>query len=172
MNGDQIQDLIYDWLGKFYPDGPGWHDPGFDCFGNTPIEIKMISAFDAIEYNIGNGGWAQLLWNCFGQWRRLIEIAKEGYQLIGALEQSAALDKLYALCERDERECEEAILQESNRDDESEFGDFTSRSYGRLDGETEWEALFFDDSGVYEKRLAWLVANEGRIRNLVGALHG
>ena len=59
----------------------------------------MISAFGEIEYNLSNGGWAQLLWNCFGCWRDIINIARDGYLLIGAPEQSAALTTLWTLCE-------------------------------------------------------------------------
>jgi hypothetical protein len=170
--GKEVQSLIYDWLRLVHPDGPLWGDADFDCFGNTPIEIKMIPAFDAVEFNIENGGWAQLLWNCFANWRQLVQIAKQGYQMIGAAPQSTALDKLYALCTHDEQECEQARAQASQAsDDEASrvFAEFTRRSYGKRG--FDWEALFFADSGIHEKRLEWLAANEARVRKAVGALH-
>jgi hypothetical protein len=133
----------------------------------------MIPAFDAIEYNIGNGGWSQVLWNCFANWRRLIEIAKEGYVLIGAGRQASALDDLHALCIRDEQECLRARNHAANiSDDEASrcFVEFTRRSYGKNRG-YDWEELFFSDSGLYERRLEWLAANEARVRKALGVLH-
>lgn len=166
MTGEQIQDMIYDWLNEHYPEGPLWIEPEFDAYENVPIEIKMVSAFDALEYNISNGGWSQVLWNCYGTWRKLIDIAREGYTLIDAQEQTQALDALYALCERDEKECETGLATEDGSMES--FTEFTSRSCV-VDGD-DWEELFWSDSGVYEKRLAWLQANESRVRKALGRI--
>jgi hypothetical protein len=92
--GERVQQLIYDWLERNYPDGPTW----FGRSATEALEIKMIPAFDRIEYNLSNGGWAQFLWNCFGYWRDVINAARDGYLLIGAPEQSAALTTLWTLC--------------------------------------------------------------------------
>ena len=100
-DGERVQQLIYDWLERNYPDGPTWYGRA----AKEALEIQMIPAFDRIEYNLSNGGWAQFLWNCFGYWRDVINAARDGYLLIGAPEQSAALTTLWTLCERDEREC-------------------------------------------------------------------
>ena len=76
-DGERVERLIYDWLERNYPDGPTWYDRAKDGF--TPaLEIRMISAFGAVEYNISNGGWAQFLCNCFPHWREIIADAKEG----------------------------------------------------------------------------------------------
>jgi hypothetical protein len=167
--GERIQRFVYDWLGWNYPDGPTWYDqPGA---GMPPLEIMMIPAFDDIEYNLGNGGWAQFLWNCFGYWREIVDVAREGYLLIGAREQSEALNMLRTLCERDERECGEMLKRSESEHDEERygsppfFGEFTSRSYGAPGN--DWERLFYDKA-IYEKRLAWLVANEARVCKAVG----
>ena len=168
MDGEKVQDLIYNWLNRHYPEGPGWQDPDFDCYGDAPIEIKMISAFDAVEYNIGNGGWSQVLWNCFGCWRKLLEIAAEGYTLIGAPERADALRELYVLCERDEKECEKVIYTDTPSEDTEDFAEFTRRSYGVTGN--DWQRLFWFDSGIYEKRLEWLAQNEARIRRAIGEL--
>jgi len=45
---------------------------------------------------------------------------------------------------------------------------FTSRSY--LAQSNDWEQLFYGEE-VYEKRLAWLAANEARVRKAMGMLH-
>src|SRR5258706_14941159 len=111
MDGERVQALIYDCLNKPYP-AANWQDPDFDCYGGAPLEVTMISAFDAIEYNIANGGWSQVLWNCLGRWRELLDIAAEGYALIGASEQVDALRELHALCARDEKECERLIFSD------------------------------------------------------------
>src|SRR5882672_10283708 len=168
-DGERIQQLISDWLERNYPDGPTWY--GRPATESPSLEIKMIPAFGEIEYNLGNGGWAQFLWNCFDCWREIINVAREGYLLIGAPEQSAALTTLWTLCERDERECGETHKRamaewEKNPDAWSSiFAEFTSRSYSAPSG--DWEDLFWDD-GLYEKRLAWLAANEARVRRALG----
>jgi hypothetical protein len=118
-DGERVQQLVYDWLNRNYPEGPTWYATSATSLA---LEIRMISAFDDIEYNLANGGWAQFLWNCFDYWRSAIEGAKEGYLLIGAPEQSAALETLRTLCERDERECE-ALLERSEAEfDEDRYG--------------------------------------------------
>jgi hypothetical protein len=169
-DGERIHQLICDWLDRNCPDGPTWY--GRPATGSPALEIKMIPAFGEIEYNLSNGGWAQFLWNCFGCWRDIINIARDGYLLIGAPEQSAALTTLWALCERDERECGEmhnramAELEKKGPDAWSSiFGEFTSRSYSAPSN--DWEELFWGDS-LYEKRLAWLAANEARVRKVLG----
>jgi hypothetical protein len=45
------------------------------------------------------------------------------------------------------------------------FGEFTSRSYSAPSN--DWEELFWGDS-LYEQRLAWLAANEARVRKVLG----
>jgi hypothetical protein len=81
-DGERVETMISDWLERNYPNGPTWYDPAEQQI--SPIEIKMIPACVAVEYNISNGGWAQFLWNCFPHWRAIIAEAKEGYLLIGA----------------------------------------------------------------------------------------
>lgn len=164
MTGENIQQLIYDWLDENLPEGIDWQSSR-ELILNMPIEIKMISAFDTLEYNMGNGGWAQVLWNCHGQWRLLLEIAREGYEIIGALPQVAAIDKLRGLCEQNESECAMAILA----DDESleGFANFTRRSYA---AGPDWQELIEGVLEVYEKRLRWLTQNEARVRKAIGLL--
>jgi len=160
-DGDRIERLICDWLDRNYPNGPTWY--GHPAREGPPLEIKMIPAFVAIEYNIANGGWAQFLWNCFGEWRDIINVARDGYSLIGAHEQSAALTELWSLCERDEAECREALGQLEKGI--WLFGEFTSRSYSAPSH--GWEDLFWDD-GLFERKFAWLTANEARMRKAMG----
>jgi hypothetical protein len=163
--------LISDWLERNYPGGPTWY--GRPATKSPALEIKMIPALGEIEYNLSNGGWAQFLWNCFGCWRDIINVARDGYLLIGAPEQSAALTTLWTLCERDERECAEMQKRSEAEFDEERhgsppfFAEFTSRSYSAPPN--DWEPLFCDED-VYEKRLAWLAANEARVRKAVGML--
>lgn len=129
----------------------------------------MIPAFGDIEYNLGNGGWSQFLWNCFEWWRPILDTAQQGYLLIGAPAQSAALETLRTLCQRDERECGETI-ERSIRDDDGStdgplyFAEFTSRSYSAPPN--DWEPLFYEQE-IYDRRLAWLAANELRVRRVL-----
>ena len=165
-DGERVERLIWDWLERNYPNGPTWYERAKEVV--TPaLEIRMISAFGAVEYNISNGGWAQFLWNCFPHWREIIADAKEGYLLIGAPEQSTALDILHAQCECDEDECAATIRKSIKENDltNSYFAAFTSRSYSAP--ASGWEDLFWDKA-LYEKRLAWLAANEERMRAAIG----
>jgi hypothetical protein len=75
-DGERVERMISDWLERNYPNGPTWY--GRPESEAPPLEIKMIHAFVAIEYNICNGGWAQFLWNCFDDWREIINVAREG----------------------------------------------------------------------------------------------
>jgi hypothetical protein len=159
-DGERVERMICDWLEQNYPGGPTWY--GQSATETPPLEIKMIPAFGAIEYNISNGGWAQFLWNCFDESREVLDVAKDGYLLIGAPEQSAALAELRTLCERDKHECREALQQPVWL-----FAELTARSYSAPPN--AWEHLFCDTS-IYEKRLAWLAANEGRLRKALGEL--
>ena len=169
-DGEHVERLISDWLERNYPEGPTWYRrPAAEA---PPLEIRMIPAFGAIEYNLSNGGWAQFLWNCFGEWRDIINDARDGYLLIGAPEQSTALDALRALCERDERECgemhERAMAEWKKKGPDAWsaiFAKFTSRSYSAP--ASDWEELLYGD-GIYEKRLTWLAANEARVHKALG----
>jgi len=163
--------MIAEWGERNFPRGPTWYGRR-EKDALPALEIRMIPAFSAIEYNISNGGWAQFLWNCFPDWRTIIADAKQGYLLIGAAEQGAALDNLYALCERDEKECAEmhrranAAFQKKGSDAWSAiFGEFTSRD--RSAAASDWEDLFWDKA-LYEKRRKWLAANEARVRAAYG----
>jgi hypothetical protein len=105
MRGAEIEATIYAWLNATYPAGPTWFDEEELPKDAPPLEVRMLCACNLIEYNIGNGGWSQFLWNCFDRWRTLINTAQEGYSLIGAKEQADALNILRELCERDEQAC-------------------------------------------------------------------
>ena len=164
MTAAPIEDLIYEWLNANYPDGPVWFDEELPAEELPPIETRMLYAFNVIEYNISNGGWSQFLWNCLSNWRSILDTAQEGYALIGATEQARALDTLRILCEQDEPECLAAMQREDGSMDT--FAEFTRRSYGKSDN--DWESLFWGD--IYETRAAWLNANEGRLRSLIGRI--
>ena len=164
-DGERVERLIFDWLERNYPDGPTWYDRAKDGF--TPaLEIRMISAFGAVEYNISNGGWAQFLWNCFPHWREIIADAKEGY-LSDRARRSRVLHSIaftpYVSAtkgmRRDDRE-----IDKGKRLDHL-FRRFTSRSDPAP--ASGWEDLFWDKA-MYEKRSAWLAANEARVRAAMG----
>lgn len=164
MTGAEIEESIYEWLNKHYPAGPTWFDEEELPADAPPLELRMLFPMNLIEYNISNGGWSQFLWNCIDQWRQLIDTAQAGYTLIGAPEQAAALDSLRELCENDEPYCLAALEREDGSMDT--FGEYTRRSY--LSRDHPWQELFWTD--IYDRRLAWLEANESRIRTLMGKL--
>jgi hypothetical protein len=166
MTGEELQGLVTGFLDMRYPDGWSWLDSEFDCFGDTPLQLKMIPAFNALEYNISNGGGAQFLWNCWGCWPQLLDIAQPGYRLIGAHYQANAIDDLRRLCERDDQECEAAMINSVKENNFNYyFEPFTSRII--TEPGNDWQELFFHDSGAYETRLRWLEDNEALVRQLI-----
>ena len=94
----------------------------------------------------------------------MISIAKQGYALIEATDQVLALDELQRICELNAGDCAAAMSVEDGTT--RNFGEFTARSYG-VTG-LDWQARFYDRSGIYEKRLAWLANNEHAVRRAVG----
>ena len=168
MTGEQVEALITESLDERYPDGWSWLDSEFDCFGDAPLQLKMIPAFNAVEYNISNGGWVQFLWNCWGCWPQVLDIAQPGYRLIGAHDQASAIDDLRRICERDDRVCEAAMIASVKENNfKQHFESFTSRVI--TEPGNDWQALFFDDSGAYEKRLRWLEVNEKLVSQMIDA---
>lgn len=165
MTGEEIEETVIDWLAERYPEGPDWQNPKFHCLETEPLLLKMIPAFQAIEYNLGNGGWSQLLWNCFGTWRRLLEIAAEGYELIGAKEQQDALKPLHEVLSRDEAECARYLQMAADEEGSETFAEYTSRSFAKPG--YEWQSVFYYDSGIIELRHAWLEAHAAEIQALV-----
>ena len=161
MTGNEVEARIWEWLQHTFPNDKGWQDPQFHCYRDVPLEIALVDAHAALEYNINNGGWSQVLWNCFGCWRQLLDLAGQGYTLIGASAQAEELKALYRLCERDEADCLRFMQRAAKKKDFSYFSKFTSRSYGG----SEWdgEDLFFYGSGVGEMRRAWLAEHQEKI---------
>lgn len=165
--GEHLENQIREFLASRFPNDSGWQDEQFHCFAGVPLELRMIPAFDALEYNIGNGGWSQVLWNCFGTWRELVRIGTEGYALTGATENVAAMGTLRSLLEANEVECREFMHLADVEDDFSYFAKFTARSYGTP--VQEWERCFYFDSDLEERRYTWLHANSARIQRLISA---
>lgn len=165
MSGEEVEESIIEWLRHRYPDGSDWQNSNFHCFADEPLEFKMIPVFQAIEYNIDNGGWSQLLWNCFGTWSRMVEIGAEGYKLIGAQPQREALELLREVLTAHEAECASFMRKAARKPDSATFAEFTKRSYAQPGN--DWQDLFYYDSGIYELRLAWLAAHATQIRMLM-----
>jgi len=157
-DGERVEKLIFDWLNRAVNDASAETISPPAAIRAAPLEIKMIAAFERIEYNLTNGGWAQFLWNCSPDWRWHVETAREGYALIGANEESMALHRLRILCADHEAECAALQLRAEEEDDFRYFGEFTAKK------SPDWEKLFYTFSGIVEKRLAWLAANEFRVR--------
>ena len=137
MTPKKLESAIYAWFESHYPDGPHWQEAGWHCFESAPLELKMFPAFDAVDYNLTNGGWAQLLWNCYSNWRRLLDICEQGYRLIGAGAQAAAIPALRARLAADEAECAAFMKQADATTFEMVFADYTARSYGTTDAPEE-----------------------------------
>src|SRR6266704_6749178 len=163
MTGTEVERRIRDWLNRYFPSGPEWFDPEFNCLAGAPLEVRMISVFDALEYNVSNGGWSQVLWNCFGRWRDVLNISEQGYLLMGEPGAARAVCTMRPLLEANEPKCIEFLhraILERGSDKGTAFADFTMRSYAG--GEFEGEPLL-QDSQLYERRMAWLEKHQQHV---------
>ncbi|WP_075111691.1 DMP19 family protein [Noviherbaspirillum massiliense] len=125
--------------------------------------MRYIVAFDSVEEEITNGGWAQLLWNTYPNWRELLEIAREGYAYFGDDHRASTIAKLSKVFGEHENDC--AKYMQKCIDEESfnkNFAEFTYRGYGSkpLYG----EEIFFSDG----PRLTWLVEKRRVIEAVIG----
>jgi hypothetical protein len=97
---------VYEWLNQVLPNGPEWRNPKFPLFETVPFEVRFIICSDQLEFEIGNGGRPQFLWNTFFHWQKILKDCEVGYPLIGAPNQAAAIPKLRKFLEE---RCEEYI---------------------------------------------------------------
>ncbi|QDU09413.1 DUF4375 domain-containing protein [Gimesia aquarii] len=165
MTGEEVEKSIIEWLRQHYPEEPDWQNTNFHCFTDEPLELKMIPVFQAIEYNIDNGGWSQFLWNCYGTWPRMVEIAADGYELIGARPQREALELLREILAAHEVECASFMRKAAKERGSTIFAEFTKRSYAQPGN--DWQDLFYYNSGINELRLAWLAQHATQVRILM-----
>ena len=166
MRGKDIQERIYAWLGQQYPEGPEWERPGFHCFRDLPLSIRMIPAIDSLEAEVSNGAWGQLLWNTLPNWRELLRIAEDGYTLIGAAGHAGAVRELRSKLSDHESACRAA--QETVFDEESfgrAFGKFTAEGYADTDFPAQ---VTIANSDSDEMRLRWLEANAQTVLREIG----
>jgi hypothetical protein len=166
MTTEKLQQSIAAWASAKFGPSTQWFiavEPKVDI---PPLEVRMLYAFDNLEYNISNGGWPQFLWNNIATWRALIETSEAGYELIGANEEVSVLATLRGLCETNEAPCIAALAAQG--DILVRYANFAGLVY--VAEECDWQSLFW--SGIYEKRLAWLENNEPTIRAIIGLDHG
>ena len=138
MQVEHLEKQIWKWFDANYPLRSmigSWQDAEFHCYRDAPLVLRMFPVFETLEYNISNGGWRQVLWNCFGCWRTLLDVAQEGYVLIKADIFAEAVDDLRVLCMQEENECEHLLSQE-----EWHFGEYTGRC---LKDQTYCEEVFW-----------------------------
>lgn len=161
----KVVEKIYNYFQSKYPQGPSWQESSFHCFRQDPLELKLLIFHDEIEDEISNGGLPQLLWNCFGCWRELLTISKTGYELIGALDQAAAIPVFFEILLANERDC--ISYMQKAEDDFKWFGEWCCDADERMDNVIE--ELFYSNSGVFGKRLRWIEKNKYRINQLLKA---
>jgi hypothetical protein len=166
MRGNEIQERVYDWLAEHYPEGPEWDRPGFHCFRDCPLPIRMIPAIDSLEAEVSNGAWGQLLWNTLPNWRALLQTAVDGYELIGALEHAAAARDLQAKLAEHEAACSKAQATVTDEDSFSRaFGKFTSEGYADVEFAAQMTIASSDSDSI---RLGWLEANQATVLRDIG----
>ena len=120
---------------------------------------------DVVEGQITNGGSAQLLWNVFPHWRRVLDNCDTGYELVGAADQQGAIRDLRALFERFEEECRCYVDLARDNGEFNYFNQWYEIGEGLLGSERE--CFFYPTSGVREKRLTWLAKHEALLNSLM-----
>jgi hypothetical protein len=166
MNAGSLQEQVYDWLASHYPDGPQWDHEGFHCFKDCHSIIRSVLAMDAVEGELSNGAWGQLLWNTFPNWRVVLDLAKDGYVSMTADRQIDAIPRLSAKLTEYEKGCRAAMQRAGKGNFEKEFGGFTSIGYS--DSKFEPQLAFLDPNlGTLRER--WLERNREVILRAIAA---
>ena len=166
MSGEELLDQIYDWLSRRYPDGPEWDKAGFHCFRDCDPMIRAVLAMDAVEGEVSNGAWGQLLWNTFPNWREVLTLAKAGYDSMLAPEQSSAIDSLSTKFSEYEAKCAEAMARAEHTGFGQEFGEFTSIGYADVGFRPQFAFL---DGSLQEKRCLWLAQDPAAVHRATAA---
>jgi hypothetical protein len=166
MTSDSLQDRIYGWLAVHHPDGPEWNKEGFHCFKECHPIIRSIVSMDALEGEISNGAWGQLLWNTFPNWRVVLEQAEAGYSGMPAPEQLQAIPLLHAKLSEYEKGCGAAMRRAASGSFEKEFGGFTSIGYSDSKFKPQ---LTFMDPNLSALREQWLERNRAEILRVIAA---
>jgi hypothetical protein len=157
MNGEAVLERIYDWLAANYPEGPEWDRPQFHCFRDCHPVVRAVVAMDTVEGEISNGAWGQLLWNTFPNWRDVLDLAANGYDMIGATTQANAIPALAEKLAAFESKCAAAMKRAETGSFETEFGNFTSTGY--MDT-LFTEQTLFTNADLPQIRHEWLSANQ------------
>jgi hypothetical protein len=163
MRPDILQSKIYDWFERRYPDVGSWTNPGFHCYQDAPLELRVVLMTNRVEADLGNGGLPQLLWNCFYHWRVVLRDAAAGYRLFGAVEQEAAIVEFQRLFERSELACGARVEECVRTQDFALFSQWCVSAQPELD--SPLESLFYDAADT--KRKAWLRLNEEQLLRLM-----
>lgn len=161
MSGEDLLDQIYDWLSRKHPDGPAWHKVGFHCFRDCAPIVRAVLAMDAVEGEVSNGAWGQLLWNTYPNWREVLALAKAGYDSMHASEQSSAIDSLSARFSEYEAMCAEAMARVEQTGFDREFGEFTSIGYADVGFRPQFAFL---EESLQDKRLHWLAQHHAAVQ--------
>lgn len=165
MKSSSLQDQVYDWLARHYPEGPEWDKDGFHCFQDCAQIVRRLLAMDAVEGEISNGAWGQLLWNTFPNWRVVLDLARDGYESMGADGQVDAIPHLHAKLSEYESACDDARRRAEQGNFAQEFGAFTSIGYS----DTSFKPQFaFLDEQLGALREAWLSRHRQEVLNAIG----
>lgn len=143
-----ITDEIYERMSRKYPAGPAWTSSSFRGYGECPLEIRFLLSSDKLEFEVGNGGLPQFLWNTFYHWRWVLADCEAGYALIGAHRQVAAISEFRTLCEIHEDKCRKMIEECIRTNDFRLFNEWVTNASVTL--RSDLEPLFFSDSGLSE----------------------
>ena len=166
MTSTALQEQIYDWLAAHYPAGPEWTEEGFHCFRECHPIVRALMAMDALEGEISNGAWGQLLWNTFPNWRVVLELARDGYASMPAPEQLNAIPLLHAKLAEYEKGCRAAMQRAVAGNFEKEFAGFTSIGYS--DSKFKPQIAFLDPN-LGAARNQWLERNRAEVLKALAA---
>lgn len=137
MNPDKLEQRIFDWFERRYPDAGEWTNPRFHCYQDAPAALRAVIMTQRVESDLTNSGLPQLLWNCFHHWRVVLRDAAEGYGRFGATEAVAAIAEFQALFERFEPVCRPLVEACGRTQDFSLFGRWCESAAAELRSDRE-----------------------------------
>jgi len=161
------EEAIHTWFDVRCSDGPGWTSPDFDCYHETPIELRVFVAMRKLEAEISNGGLPQLLWNTFYHWRELLNDCETAYGLMGADVQRDAIQAFRALFLVHEAECSKYVSRCIQERDFSYFDKWCKYGAPRMGSEREklfWTAAYTE---LETKRKIWIDQNREQLIELM-----
>lgn len=153
---EQFEERFVDFLNDRYWRKPGWSDPKFHRYEDLPVELRYLVSMSYFEQQTSNGSLAQVFWNSYPNRYLMLRLCEEGYRMIGAPPQVAAIPRVVELFREWDSEAS-TYLRRHLEGDEEAFGEWCAKGYlGSGKGLDELFLLSDDESSPYFVRSRWV----------------